>query len=243
LDLNEAAPQWNLPKDVGIAYPDFVAWRAQNRSFASIAVFTSSSANLSGFGPAVRVDGAQVSYDLAATLGIKPVLGRDFLPEEDHKGAPKVALLSYGLWQRKFAGSPNVTAQILRLDNEPYTIVGVLPKTAVFPDKAEVWTLLQLDPNDQNTGWFLDGVGRLNIHRPGRGHTRRKFHPRPPRSLSRPDACPPFRVAGPPIRNRDRQGVGPRPELSTRPLAHGFFPTAVPPALALTAAHFAISVV
>jgi putative ABC transport system permease protein len=161
LYLNESAPQWNLPKDVGIAYPDFVAWRAQNRSFKSMAVFTSSSANLSGFGPAVRVDGAQVSYDLGATLGIKPILGRDFLPEEDRKGGRKVALLSYGLWQRKFAGSPDVTGKILRLDNQPYTIVGVLPKTAVFPDKADVWTPLALDPSDQNTGWFLEGVGRL----------------------------------------------------------------------------------
>jgi putative ABC transport system permease protein len=161
LYLNESAPRWNLPKDVGIAYPDFVAWRTQNRSFGSMAVFTSSSANLSGFGAAVRVDGAQVSYDLAATLGIKPILGRNFLPEEDRKGGPKVALLSYGLWQRKFAGSPDVTGKILRLDSQPYTIVGVLPKTAVFPDKADVWTPLALDPADQNTGWFLEGVGRL----------------------------------------------------------------------------------
>jgi predicted permease len=161
LYLNESAPRWNLPKDVGIAYPDFVAWRTQNRSFGSMAVFTSSSANLSGFGAAVRVDGAQVSYDLAATLGIKPILGRDFLPEEDRKGGPKVALLSYGLWQRKFAGSPDVTGKILQLDSQAYTIVGVLPKTAVFPDKADVWTPLALDPADQNTGWFLEGVGRL----------------------------------------------------------------------------------
>ena len=161
LFLNEAAPKWNLPKEVGIAYPDFVQWRAQNRSFESMAAFSSASANLSGFGAAVRVDAAQVTYDLAATLGIKPILGRDFLAEEDRKGGRKVALLSYGLWQRKFAGAPDVAGKILRLDNEPYTIIGVLPKTAVFPDKADVWTLLALDPNDQNTGWFLNGVGRL----------------------------------------------------------------------------------
>src|SRR5580658_4704193 len=54
LYLNEAAPKWNLPKELGIAYPDFVQWRAQNRSFESIAAFSSASANLSGFGAAVR---------------------------------------------------------------------------------------------------------------------------------------------------------------------------------------------
>ncbi len=161
LYLNESAPQWNFPKDVGIAYPDFVQWRAQNRGFASMAIWTSSSANLSGFGETVRVDTAEVSYDLAATLGIRPILGRDFLPEEDRKGARKVALLSYGLWQRKFAGSADVAGQILRLDDEPYTIIGVLPKSAVFPDQAQVWTPLALDPDDPNHGWYLDGVGRL----------------------------------------------------------------------------------
>src|SRR5580704_13157104 len=83
--LNETAPRWNLDL-VSIAYPDFYAWRAQNHSFDGMAVFHGKSFNLSGQGEAARVLGAQVSYDLGTVLNLKPILGRDLLPEEDRKG-------------------------------------------------------------------------------------------------------------------------------------------------------------
>jgi predicted permease len=161
LYLNESAQKWNLPKDVGIAYPDFAAWREQNRTFESMGLWIYLEANLSGFGDTVRVDGAQVSWDLPATLGIKPALGRAFLPEEDRKGGRKVVMLSYGFWRTKFAGSSDVLGKILKLDDEPYSIVGVLPASAVYPDNAQVWVPLARDPADTTSGWFLNGVGRL----------------------------------------------------------------------------------
>lgn len=166
LYLNEAAPQWNLPKDVGISYPDFVAWNGGNRSFESMAAWRYLEGNLSGFGETVRVEGEKVNWNLARTLGIKPILGRDFTAEEDRKGGPKVALIGYGLWQTKFAGSPGVVGKILELDDEPYSIIGVLPRTAVFPENREVWVPLQLDPADRAGGWYLNAVGRL---KPGAG--------------------------------------------------------------------------
>lgn len=160
LYLDEAAPRWNL-KLVSIAYPDFYAWRAENRAFEGMAVFTGGDFNLSGFGEAARIQGARVTYDLATVLGLKPILGRDFLPEEDRKGGAKVALISYGLWQRKFAGSTDVLGKILDLDNQPFTVIGVLPREAVYPDQADLWVPLAADPNDQHSGWYLQGVGRM----------------------------------------------------------------------------------
>ena len=70
LYLNEAAPKWNLPKDVGIAWLDFVPWRDQTQAFVSMAAWTEDSANLSGSGETRRGDGARGSWDLATTLGI-----------------------------------------------------------------------------------------------------------------------------------------------------------------------------
>src|SRR5438067_17543 len=72
-----------------------------------------------------------------------------------------VAMFTYGLWHRKFGGSTDVLGKILELDTQPYTIIGVLPREAVFPDEAEVWVPQQGDPADQTGGWYLRGVGRL----------------------------------------------------------------------------------
>src|SRR6266446_9115979 len=98
--LDETAPRWNLDL-VSISNADFYDWRAQNRSFEGMAVFNGPSFNLSGQGEAARVEGARVTYEMAAVLGIKPILGRDFRPEEDRKGGAKVVLISDGLWHRK----------------------------------------------------------------------------------------------------------------------------------------------
>src|SRR5207248_10476676 len=100
--------------------------------------------------------------DMLDVLRLNPLLGRNFLPEEDRPKGEKVALLGYGLWQRLFAGDRNVMGRLVVLDNEPYKIVGVLPKEAVFPDRAEVWTPLAPNPDEGlNHGWYGHGIGRL----------------------------------------------------------------------------------
>jgi putative ABC transport system permease protein len=159
VDIDETAPIWNL-EFVGISYPDFHAWREQNRTFEGMAVWDQQSFNLSAQGAAERIEGARVTHDLASVLDIQPVLGRDFQPEDDRPGAAKVALLGFGLWQRTFGGAPDVLGETLRLDSEPYTVVGVLPPEAVIPDDAQLWIPLAADPHTHQ-GWFLNGVGRL----------------------------------------------------------------------------------
>jgi putative ABC transport system permease protein len=159
IDLDETAPKWNL-NYVGVSNPDFYQWRKSNSTFDSMAFFRGPSYNLSERGTAQRVPGAQVTRDMLDVLGLKPAIGRNFLPEEDRPGGAKVVLLTYGLWQRMFQGDGNILGRILKLDEQPYTVIGVLPREAVFPDRADLWTPLQADPNT-NTGYYVNGVGRL----------------------------------------------------------------------------------
>lgn len=115
-----------------MAYPNFHDWREHNRSFASMAASDSSRANLSGEGDAERIEGAQVTHDLGRTLGVTPILGRDLLAAEDQPNGPKVAVIAEGMWTRRFGRDPKVLGRIVRLNNEPYTIVGVLPGDLLF---------------------------------------------------------------------------------------------------------------
>jgi predicted permease len=163
--LQEAVPSRNIGYRP-IALMDLHAWEASG-AFSQIAGFHEDGSYLTGFGQAVRVNVKNVTQSLAATLGIEPILGRDFLPEEDRGGSPwfstashRVALLSYGLWQRHFAGAADAVGKTVRLDNLPFTVVGVLPRNAVYPADADVWVLGAYgDAN--NPGYVHHGVGRL----------------------------------------------------------------------------------
>ena len=161
IDLDETAPKWNL-RYVGVSDPDLYAWRAHNITFDSMAFFSNPSFSLSRLGPAQHIRAAKVTRDMLRVLGLKLVLGRNFSPEEDRPKGDKVALLSYGMWQRLFAGDRQVLGRLLTLDDEPYKIIGVLPPTAIFPDRAELWVPLAVSPDEaQGHGWYLSGIGRL----------------------------------------------------------------------------------
>jgi hypothetical protein len=96
VDLDETAPKWNL-KFVGVSAPDFYGWRKDNTTFDGMAFFDSAEFNLSGFGSAQRVHGAEGTYDLLNVLRLKPAIGRGFLSEEDRPGGPKVVLSRRGV--------------------------------------------------------------------------------------------------------------------------------------------------
>ncbi len=159
VDLDETAPRWNL-QYTGLAYPDFNAWRSQNRSFEGMAAWNMGSFSLSTEGgSAERIRGALVTHDLMAVLGIRPSVGRPFTAEEDRPGSEKVVLISRNLWKGLFGGQ-TVLGKVLRLDREPYTIIGVLPEDKTLVEGAEVWVPLAENP-EVRKGWYLRGVGRL----------------------------------------------------------------------------------
>jgi len=159
VELDETAPKWNL-RYVGVANPDFYEWRKSNSTFDAMAFFTGASYNLSDGRNVERIQAAQVTRDMLDVLRLKPMIGRDFRPEEDKPGGAKVVLLNYGFWQRAFQGDSQVLGRIVRLDEQPYMVIGVLPRGAVFPDRVDLWTPLAADPN-RPSGYYLNGLGRL----------------------------------------------------------------------------------
>lgn len=159
VDLDETAPEWNL-EHVGVSNADLYEWRAQNSTFESMAFFRTSRYKLSTGKASEPILGAQVTRDMLEVLRLKPLRGRNFLPAEDTPGGARVVLLSYGLWQGIFRANPHVLGELLTLDHQPYTVIGVLPREAVFPDAAELWVPLAADPN-VNTGYTANGIGRL----------------------------------------------------------------------------------
>jgi putative ABC transport system permease protein len=145
-----------------LAVADLLDWRAQNRSFVQIGAFEKTSYNLTGGELPEQIRAAQVTANFFSVMGVQPQLGRTFLPDEDRAGAPGLALLSDGLWRRRFAADPKVAGHTLNLDGGTCTIIGVAPAHLDFPDKAvALWTTVQLEPPKRRGPYFLSGVARL----------------------------------------------------------------------------------
>ena len=115
-----------------ISFPNFRDWRDSSRTFSHMAISRPTGMSLTGLGEAERVRIQLVSSDFFSILGVKPALGRLFLPGEDEIGRPPIALLSAGFWKRKLGGSPGVLGKTLTLDGANFTIVGVLPADFTF---------------------------------------------------------------------------------------------------------------
>jgi predicted permease len=148
-----------------IPYPNFLDWQKENQTFSAMAISRGASFALVGAGEAERVDGRRCSANLFSVLGVKPVLGRDFAPGEDERGAGPVILISAELWQRKFNAAPDVLGKSLTVDDKSYTIVGVLPASFTLYRGADVYVPMGQWNNsglqDRSAGLGLRGIGRL----------------------------------------------------------------------------------
>ena len=131
------------------SYPNFVDWRDQNHVFEHMSSYHTNDFIMTGRGESTRLQGAVVNADLFPLLGVNPVIGRAFLPDEDKPGdSGRVVLLSQGLFQKRFNSDPNVVNQSMVLDGKNYTIVGVMPDAFQFPiqnDPVELWTTVAID--------------------------------------------------------------------------------------------------
>jgi predicted permease len=138
----------------GVSYPDYLDWRAQNQSFAEMAAIKLSSFNFSGGGEAERVTGEYVTASYFPVLGASVERGRAFLPEEDNFDNPqKVAIVSHRLWQRRFGSNPDVVNQSIKLNDESYAVVGIMPEGFRGTIQGtEVWVLLSNSLNDPVRG-------------------------------------------------------------------------------------------
>jgi len=152
-----------------ISYPNFLDWEQEQRSFSAMAAFREENYNLTGMGEPERVKAEMISADFFSVLGVKPVAGRLFLPEEDRVGAPPVALISGGLWKRKFGSSPEAIEKTLTLNGESYAVVGVIPADFRYQGgnfhNSDVYVPIgQWNDStfrDRRVGMGMDAVGRL----------------------------------------------------------------------------------
>jgi predicted permease len=148
-----------------IPYPNFLDWRRENQTFSAMAISRGSSFSLLGVGEAEQVDGRWVSANFFSMLGVETALGRTFSPGEDEPGVAPVVLISSGLWQRKFGATGDVVGKSLTLDDESYTIVGVLPADFGMYPGTDVYVPIGQWKNpalqNRSAALGLHGIGRL----------------------------------------------------------------------------------
>ncbi|HEX8489936.1 MAG TPA: ABC transporter permease, partial [Chthoniobacterales bacterium] len=145
---------------------NFIDWREQNTVFAGMAAMAQQSFNLTGAGEPERFDGRKVSANLFNILGVEPVLGRTFRPEEDQPGS-RVVILSYGVWQRRFGGDTSIIGRPVNLNGESYTVIGVMPRTVDLPSMDnwhdQLWVPIAFNSEEAASrgNHYLEVIARL----------------------------------------------------------------------------------
>jgi putative ABC transport system permease protein len=161
----ENAAHLGFPKNTP-SPANFLDWQKQSTLFETMAAFAERSFNLTGIGEPERLDGRRVSANLFSLLGVKPIIGRTFVPDEDKPGT-KVALLNESLWKRRFGSDPNVVGRSLALNGESYTVVGVLPSSVRLPAfgnwRDQVWVPLAFPAEEAASrgNHFLEVIARM----------------------------------------------------------------------------------
>jgi len=124
--------------DVSVSYPNFLDWREQSRAFGQMAATHDLGFSLSGVDQPENITGFAVSPNFLSVLGMRPMLGRDFLPTEEKPGTAPVAILSYRMWQSHLGGNPDAIGRSITLNGRSFTIVGILPHEFVFLGPCDV---------------------------------------------------------------------------------------------------------
>lgn len=143
---------------------EFVDYRDQVRSLTRVAVYSFAEANLTGDRDPERISAARVSDGFFSILGVTPVRGRTFTKDEDRRGQPRVAVISFGLWQGQFGGDTSIVGKAMRINGNPFTIVGVMPRHFDYPEaETEMWVPLRIN---YDTLWgrnnhYMQMLGRL----------------------------------------------------------------------------------
>jgi putative ABC transport system permease protein len=165
----------NLPRlnayGIGVSPAEFLEYQANNEVFSEFAAFRTMTVNLTGYGEAERIKGSRVSAGLFPLLGVQPLYGRFFLPEEDQVGKDDVVILSRQLWQHHFGSDPGIVGKTVSLNGRPYNVVGIMPAQFQFPiigtpdsELMELWVPMALTDEERSNhaGSFDSGlIGRL----------------------------------------------------------------------------------
>jgi predicted permease len=158
-ESNVEKPHWPL------SYPDYLDWQRLNKSFRSLDVYNGTGYLLRTSSGAEPVQAERVSGGFFQTLGVRPMLGRDFYADENRPGGPDVLLLSYGAWLHRFGARSDVVGETVDLDGRAFTIIGVLPREFSFAPggNAEFWVPLNSFSTHEKMRTFYNfwGIGRL----------------------------------------------------------------------------------
>lgn len=165
--------------DIGVSYPEFLDWRSQDRVFEGLSAFREDDFTLTGRGSPAHLTGTVASANLLSVLGVAPAIGRGFNSTEDTRtdtGLP--IILSHSLWQNRFGSDPRIVGQSLTIDDQPFTVIGVMPAGFQFPVQripVEFWTTIALDARpvngsppmtSQRGDSYLEVIGRLKPNVP-----------------------------------------------------------------------------
>ncbi len=152
-------PRQGYDRDV-TSYPRLLAWRERSQLIETFAGYAFRRAVLTGIGDPEQLRVVRATPEFFHVVYTEPIVGRLFAATEEEAA---VAVLSHGLWQRKFGGQRSAVGQTLRLDSVPYTIIGVLPESFQFPERdLDAWVPLRPSPEERRSGAFwLESVGRL----------------------------------------------------------------------------------
>jgi putative ABC transport system permease protein len=167
-DLDRVVAVWDKLPSRGVmhnevAVANYLDWKSQTQSFDQLALYRWWSANLTGIDPPERIQGFLVTANFLDVTGVKPIMGRTFLPEENQPGKDQVAVITHSLWQRRFGGDPNILEKTITINTITRRVIGVMPERFNFPKGAEIYAPLQMTPelmkSRGNHGYYV--IGRL----------------------------------------------------------------------------------
>jgi predicted permease len=169
--LVQLRADWSGKPNSVIGSTTFVEVKAQSQSLARIAAYCGGDMTLTGAGSAERIVAGAVTPEFFPLLGVQPALGRNFTREEDTPNGPKAAILGHGLWQSRFGGDANVLGRTITLNQQSYTVVGILPARFQYPEPFQLWTPLALGETGAGGAgtlakygegqWLLSVIARL----------------------------------------------------------------------------------
>ncbi len=149
--------------EFSVSPPNFISWEKQAKSYSYLAAYGVAKINLTGEGEPQRLIGVKASADYFKVFGVKPMLGRTFLREEDAPGKNHVVVLTHPFWERFFGGDAKAVGRSLRLDGESYTVIGVAP--AGFKEAVDLWLPMAFSPEERSNKYrdahYLNVAGRL----------------------------------------------------------------------------------
>ncbi|NIR42708.1 MAG: ABC transporter permease [Gemmatimonadetes bacterium] len=149
-----------------LSFPVYRDWLELSSVFEEVGVYSDATLTLTGDGRPERIPGARVTYGVFRALGVPPLLGRVFLPEEDRIGGEPLVVLSHGLWQRRFGSNAGIIGRTIELNEGGYTVVGVMPREFHFPGRDhQYW--LTFDDEDRQLGRGTQFLRSIALLRPG----------------------------------------------------------------------------